>query len=199
MKHAKENRKVIVFNLMSLDGFFEYAGHDINWHNVDASFNDFAVEQLDTAGALIFGRVTYDLMASFWPSDTAIESDPHVAERMNRIPKLVFSRTLEHVRWQNTRLLKGDPAEELNRLKQADNGELPRGDLFIFGSANLTADLLARGLVDEIRVIINPLILGKGTPMFQNVNDPIRLELTHTRAFPNGNVLLYYRVPGRNE
>jgi dihydrofolate reductase len=180
-------RNVIIFNMITLDGFFEGPGHDINWHNVDEEFNDFAIEQLDTIDTLIFGRVTYEMMASFWPSPAAIETDPLVAERMNRLPKLVFSHKLARVDWQNTRLVNGDPVSEITRLKKE-----PGGNLFVFGSANLSAALLAAGLIDEIRLIINPILLGKGTPLFQGIADPIQLKLTYSRSFSNGNVMLFY-------
>jgi dihydrofolate reductase len=186
--HRKKLRKLILFNMISLDGFFEGPERDINWHIVDQEFNQFAIEQLDTAGGLIFGRVTYELMAGFWPSSLALETEPLVAERMNRLPKLVFSRTLAQANWQNTRLVKGDPVGEITRLK-----EQPGGDIFVFGSANLSATLIAHGLIDEFRVIINPLILGSGTPLFQAISHPIQLQLTHSRTFTNGNVLLFYQ------
>jgi dihydrofolate reductase len=192
----KENavRKVILFNMVSLDGFFEGPGHDIDWHNVDQEFNNFAIEQLDIAGTLIFGRVTYEMMASFWPSALAIETDPEVAERMNRLSKLVFSHTLAQADWQNTRLVKGDPVAEITRLKNE-----PGGNMFVFGSANLSATLIAHGLIDEFRVIINPLILGSGTPLFQGIAERIQLRLTHSRIFSNGNVMLFYQPLGLSE
>ena len=188
MDQGKTVRKVILFNMMTLDGYFEGPGQDINWHNVDEVFNDFAIEQLETAGALIFGRVTYELMASYWPSAAALETDPQVAERMNRVPKVVFSRTLARADWQNTRLVNGDPAAEITRLKNE-----PGGPLFVFGSANLSATLLAHGQIDELRVMINPVLLGRGTPLFQGVSERIPLQLTRSQTFSSGNVLLFYR------
>ncbi len=110
-------RKVLVFNLVTLDGFFEGPNHDISWHNVDAEFNDLAEQQLADLGMLVFGRVTYELMASYWPTPTAIENDPHVANAMNALPKVVFSRTLKTADWQNTRLVSTDAAVEVANLK----------------------------------------------------------------------------------
>jgi dihydrofolate reductase len=185
-------RKLISFNMMTLDGFFEGPAHDITWHNVDQEFNDFAIEQLDTIDTLIFGRMTYEMMSSFWPSAVAIETDQVVAERMNRLPKLVFSRTLARADWQNTRLVNGDPVAEITRLKNA-----PGGNLFVFGSANLSATLISHALIDEFRVIINPLVLGKGTPLFKGITTSIKLQLTRSQSFSNGNVLLVYQLPGR--
>lgn len=182
-------RKVILFNMMTLDGFFEGPNHDINWHNVDEEFNQFAIEQLNTADGLIFGRTTYEMMASYWPTSDAIEDDPVVAGWMNKLPKFVFFRTLLKADWQNTTLIKGDAVQELTRLKQ-----LPGKDLFIFGSADLAQTFFQNGLIDEIRVMINPLLLGSGTPQFKQSRHPTPLKLVNTRTFTNGNVLLFYQV-----
>jgi len=181
-------RKLFSFNLITLDGFFEGSQQDIGWHNVDEEFNEFAVEQLSTIGVILFGRVTYQGMASFWPTPFAIKSDPVVAELMNSFPKVVISRTLDKAEWNNTRLVKAQVAEEITKLKQQ-----PGKDLAIFGSANLTASLLHLGLVDELRIMVNPIILGQGTPLLKDVNDQINLKLLKTQTFRNGNVLLYYQ------
>ena len=94
--------RLILFDLVSLDGFFEAPGHGISWHSVDDEFDRLAIEQLDAAGCLVFGRVTYELMASFWPSEQGMREDPEVARRMNALPKVVFSRTLRSAGWENT-------------------------------------------------------------------------------------------------
>jgi dihydrofolate reductase len=111
-------RKVFMFNLVSLDGYFEGPNRDISWHNVtsgsgmDAEFNEYAVDMLSDLDTLIFGRVTYELMASYWPTPDAIKNDPIVAEKMNTLPKIVFSRTLDKVEWHNARLVKNNIEEE---------------------------------------------------------------------------------------
>ena len=184
-------RKLFSFNLITLDGFFEGPQQDIGWHNVDEEFNEFAVEQLSTIGVILFGRVTYQGMASFWPTPFAIENDPVVAELMNSFPKVVISRTLDKAEWNNTRLVKAQVAEEITKLKQQ-----PGKDLAIFGSANLTATLMHLGLVDELRIMVNPVILGQGTPLFKGVTEKVDLKLINTRVFRNGNVLLYYQPIG---
>ena len=181
-------RKVILFNMVTLDGFFEGPNGGIDWHNVDEEFNEFAVEQLGTIGMILFGRVTYQGMASYWPTPLAIENDPVVAAQMNSFPKIVISRTLDKAEWNNTRLIKDHVAEEIAKLKQQ-----PGKDLAIFGSANLTASLMHMGLVDEFRIMVNPIILGQGTPLFKGVNEKNNLKLLKTRVFRNGNVLLYYQ------
>ena len=125
-------RNVYLLNLMSLDGFFEGPGHNLDWHQVDDEFNDFAIQQLQASDLIVFGRVTYSMMAEYWPTSQAIEDDLEVAKLMNETPKIVFSRTLSLAPWQNTRLVSSDPAQELRRLKQ-----LPGKDIAIFGSAEL--------------------------------------------------------------
>ena len=130
-------RKVFLFNRVTLDGFFEGPNHDITWHNVDEEFNEFAIAQLNEIDTLLFGRVTYQLMASYWPTELAIESDPIVAEKMNELPKVVFWRTLENVEWNNSRLVKDNAAEEISNLKQQ-----PGKDIAVFGSADLAASLI---------------------------------------------------------
>jgi dihydrofolate reductase len=181
-------RNVFLFMMVSLDGFFEGPNQDIDWHNVDDGFNDFAIKQLDEIGALLFGRVTYQLMASYWPTPAALVDDPIVAEKMNTTPKVVFSTTLDTVDWDNTRLVRGDAAEEVARLKQQ-----PGKDLAIFGSADLTTALLQAGLVDELRIMVNPVVLGNGKPLFADLPKRVKLTLRDTRVFRSGNVLLCYQ------
>jgi len=181
-------RKVIVFNLITLDGFFEGPNREIDWHNADEEFNKFAIRQLDSVGALLFGRVTYEMMAAYWPTRAAISNDPIVAKKMNDLPKIVFSRTLSSAAWQNTRLVKGDIAEEVAKLKQE-----PGKDLFVFGSSDLAVALLQNDLLDEIRVILNPVILGSGKTLFQGLPGKLKLKLLNSQVFRSGNVLIYYQ------
>ena len=139
--------------MMTLDGFFEDPEGAIDWHMVDEEFNAFAVEQLNTVDTILFGRVTYQLMASYWPTEAAIRDDPIIADKMNRTDKIVFSRTLEKVEWKNSRLVKENAAEEVVKLKQQ-----PGEDVIIFGSANLAATMAHNGVIDEYRVMVNPIV-----------------------------------------
>ncbi len=180
-------RKVFLFMMVSLDGYFEGPDHDLGWHNVDEEFNEFAIEQLNEVDALLFGRVTYQMMASFWPTQFAIENDPVVAGKMNSLPKLVFSTTLEQVDWENSRLVKERITEEVSQLKQQEGG-----DLAIFGSAALATSFLHMGLLDELRLMVNPVVLGSGSSLFKGVHEKLNLKLLKTREFRSGNVLLYY-------
>lgn len=181
-------RKLFAFNMVTLDGFFEGPGRDIDWHLADEEFNEFAIEQTSHVGALLFGRVTYELMAGYWPTPAAAADDPIVAGLMNRLPKIVFSKTLQKAEWQNTRLVKDNLAAEITALKQQ-----PGQDLALFGSAKLLATLVQLDLIDEHRIIVNPIILGRGTPLFQGITDPLRLKLIQSRTFRSGNVLLCYQ------
>lgn len=181
-------RNLFSFNMISLDGFFEGAQPwDLSWHNTDEEFNEFAIEQMKTIDKLIFGRKTYEGMAGYWASEEALKDDPIVAEQMNSVPKLVISRTLSKAEWNNTKLIKDNIAEEILKLKQQ-----PGNDLAIFGSADLLSTLMQMDLVDEHRVMVNPVILGKGTPLFKDREDQVKLKLLKSRPFKSGNVLLYY-------
>lgn len=182
--------KLVEFNMMSLDGFFEAPDHDLSWHNVDDEFNDFAIQQLHASDVLLFGRVTYEMMASYWPN--AEEDDPIVARLMNSMPKIVFSQTLPSAGWNNTRMVKSDIEGEIRKLKQE-----PGKELLLLGSADLGATLEKSGLIDEYRVMVNPVILGRGTPLFKDNQRKLDLRLIQSRSFQNGNVLLTYQAAER--
>jgi dihydrofolate reductase len=182
-------RKVIMFNLITIEGYFEGVNKwDISWHQVDDEFNEFSIEQLSQSGGLVFGRVTYQGMAAYWPTPIAIKNDPVIAGMMNSIHKFVFSKTLEKADWNNTQLIKGDAVEELKKLKQ-HSGK----NLFIFGSANLSETFTRYGLIDEYRIMVNPIVLGAGVPMFSGKGEMLKMKLLNTKIFRNGNVLLYYQ------
>jgi len=190
-------RKIFLFMTLSLDGYFEGPDHDISWHNVDDEFNEFAIEQLKEADSLLFGRRTYQLMESFWPeaaTDPAMsKQNLEVASLMNNTNKIVFSRTLDKVEerenWKNIKLVhEFDPAA-IARLK-----ELPGKSLAVGGS-DLAVSFIKAGLIDEFRFVINPVIIGGGTRIFERMDGRLELELIKTRRFDSGNVLLYYK-PG---
>lgn len=179
--------KIILFNMMSVDGYFEGLNKEIDWHNVDREFNEFAIEQLNSASLLIFGRVTYELMAGYWPSSAALSDDPLIAGKMNTMKKIVFSRTLNKADWKNTKLIKGDPVKECKMLKQKYEK-----DIFLFGSANLASVLRNEGVIDQYRIMINPVLLGVGSVLFKPSMKRLNLKLINTKTFSSGNVLLYY-------
>ena len=185
-------RKLFVFNLVTLDGYFEGPKRDISWHNVDAEFNEYAVAMLASVDMLLFGRVTYDPMASYWPTPDAVKNDPIVAEKMNSLSKIVFSRTLNRPGWNNTRLVKDNIEEEIKNMKKQ-----PGKDMALLGSGSIMSGFTQRGLIDEYRIMVNPVVLGDGKPMFKGIRDRLKLELIQTRTFHNGNVLLYYQPAGK--
>ena len=183
-------RKLIVFNHVSLDGYFTDAKGDMSFarnDRQDAEWDAFVASNASGGGTLLFGRITYELMASFWPTPFAAESMPVVAERMNNLPKVVFSRTLDKASWNNTKLVKSDMTGEIRRMKK-ELGE----DMVIFGSGSIVSQLAQEGLIDEYQIVIDPVALGKGRTMFDGIKDKLPLKLKKTRAFGNGNVLLCY-------
>ncbi|GIH23237.1 hypothetical protein Aph01nite_15470 [Acrocarpospora phusangensis] len=180
-------RKIFVFMMTSLDGYYAGPNDEIDWHNVDDEFNVFAAEQLDEVDTLLFGRITYEGMASWWSTDMAKEEDPIITEKMNSISKIVVSTTLESADWNNSRLVKGDFAE-IARLKQE-----PGKDIAIFGSSVLAAGLLRAGLLDEVRTMVAPVVLGGGKSFLGSLGERAGLELLKTRTFACGNVLMYHR------
>ncbi|MDD5362432.1 MAG: dihydrofolate reductase family protein [Ignavibacteria bacterium] len=182
-------RKLKSFNLLTLDGFFEGPNGEIHWHNVDDEFSELAVENSKNADMFVFGRKTYQLMEKYWPTETALKNDPVIAEIMNTTKKIVFSRTLKKADWNNTTLLKDNAAEEILKLKK-QNGK----DMVIFGSADLSSTLIQNNLIDEFEIMLNPVILGNGSPLFKNIRNKITLKLLNSKTYKNGNVLLTYSV-----
>jgi len=183
-------QKLTVFNHVSLDGYFVDAAGSMHWAHagmLDPEWNAFVAENATGDGALVFGRVTYDLMASYWPTPMAKQNDAHIADRMNTLPKIVFSRTMDKASWNNTKLVKGDLAAEVRNLKQ-ESGD----GMVILGSGSVVSQLAEAGLIDAYQFVVNPIILGKGRTMFEGVKDKLDLKLTKTRAFGNGNVFACY-------
>jgi len=180
-------RKLAMFNSVTLDGYFTGRNGDLSWAkgHEDAEWNAFTAENAKGGGVLVFGRVTYEMMASYWPTPAALKPAPIGAERMNNLPKIVFSRTLDKATWNNTKVVKGDPAAEMRKMKK-ESGE----DMVIMGSGSIVSRLAQEGLIDEYQIVVNPVVLGAGRTMFEGVK--AKLALTKTRAFGNGNVLLCY-------
>lgn len=179
--------------MVSLDGYFEGVNHDLSWHNVDAEFNEYAIEQTKNVGVLLFGRRTYELMRDYWPTETSRKEDPIVAEQINTTPKIVFSTTLEKTEetkyWRNVTLVKENVEEEVKRLKE-ESGK----DIAIYGSNSLCVSLLKMGLLDEIRIMVNPVVIGSGTPLFKGLEKKVPFHLLRVKQFTNGNVLLTYKT-----
>jgi dihydrofolate reductase len=186
-------RKIIVFNMVSVDGFFAGVDGNLDWHNVDDEFNKFAIEQTREFHTILFGRTTYQLFESFWPAvlkdPKTSEDNRKIARNINDIEKFVFSSTLEKVTWNNSKILKKIDSEEIKKLKQE-----PGKDMVIFGSGTIVQAMTNLNLIDEFRLMINPVILGQGKPMFKDMKNKVNLKLLNTKTFKNGNVLLCYQV-----
>jgi dihydrofolate reductase len=182
--------RLVVFENVTLDGYFAGADGDLSWAHKkekDAEWDSFVAGNASGEGRLLLGRRTYDLMASYWPTPQAAKNDPEVAKGMNSLPKVVFSRTMDKATWSNTKLLKGDLAQEVRKLKRE-----PGEDIAILGSGSIVSQLTQERLIDEYQVVVNPIVLGEGKTMFDGVQNRLTLKHTRTRAFSNGNVLLCY-------
>jgi dihydrofolate reductase len=183
-------RKLSVFNQVSVDGYFRTRTGDIGWvhqQREDPEFKEFIAGNASGGGELVFGRKTYEMMASFWSTPAAAQQFPIVAKQMNALPKVVLSKTLKQAAWANTILLDGDPVAEVRRLKQ-QAGE----PLAILGSGSLVAPLARAGLIDEFQIVVFPLLLGDGVSMFDGVGTTVGLKLKSTRTFGNGIAFLVY-------
>ncbi len=186
--------KLLMFNSVTLDGYFCGPDGDLSWAHVNASdkeWSDFVHGNAGGDSRLLFGRVTYDMMRSFWPTPAAAQVDPVLADRMNNHQKVVFSRTMTEATWTNTRLIKDDLVGEVRRLK-ADGGP----DMTILGSGSVVSQLTGAGLIDDFQLVVVPIVLGAGTPLFADVGARRDLQLTSSRAFSNGRVVLSYTRRG---
>lgn len=185
-------RKLIMWNIITLDGYFE-GNHnwDLSFHNVvwGKELERISLEQLYSADYLVFGRVTYEGMAAYW---TKAEADGEIAEfeiakLMNRIPKLVFSKSLKSADWTNTRIIRENASEEVRKLKK-ESGK----DMYVFGSANLSETFINDNLFDEYRIGIAPVILGSGRPLFRQGIAHKNLRLVSSQQLSTGCVILKY-------
>ena len=178
-------RKLISSINISLDGF---ADHTVAI--ADDELHDFYTDQLDTIGTVLFGRVTYQLFEEYWPhvdqDPSATPSELAFARKINAIPKIVFSRTLQKVDWNNTKLVKGDPVEEVAKLKQGTGKDLSVGGL------SLIQALTRVGLIDEYWLLVQPLLAGEGRPYWEGLPDRLDLRLAGTQTFGSGVVVLHY-------
>jgi dihydrofolate reductase len=185
-------RKIVLMMSVSLDGFIEGPNREIDWHMVDDELHRHFNEQARAMGGFLSGRVTHELMAGFWPT---ADQDPSSTEPMvefSRIwrdtPKIVFSKTLDSADW-NTTIVREVVPEDIQKLKAA-----PGGDLSL-GGADLAAAFIRHDLIDEYRIYVHPVVIGRGKPLFQPSDAKFVLQLAETRTFGNGVVLLHYRRP----
>lgn len=182
-------RKVISFMATTLDGYVEGPNGEFDWPNVDDEFNEFAIAQLGEIDTLLFGRIGYENMASYWPTEQALDDDPTVADLMNGVAKVAYSKTLAKADWSNTTLVTGDAAADVAARKQQAGKALG-----VFGSPDLTVSLIKAGLVDEVRVMVMPILLGAGRSLYDALKgERVAVQHLDTRTFASGNVLITYR------
>ncbi|SDL06590.1 Dihydrofolate reductase [Catalinimonas alkaloidigena] len=180
-------RKLSLHSMITLNGYYEGPHGEIHWHHAHEEHQAFALDQLATTDLLVFGRRTYETMVGYWPTETARHASPALAERMHATPKLVFSRTLASPAWAHTELTQRDAADELRDRKQQSGR-----DITILGSAHLSRSLLEAGLIDELQLVVNPVVLGAGRTLLAGLPTSLRLQLLRVRPFASGNVLLTY-------
>ncbi|HLW01132.1 MAG TPA: dihydrofolate reductase family protein [Ktedonobacterales bacterium] len=186
-------RKVMLLMHTSLDGFVAGPNGEMEWIAVDDEMWTYVTAITDSADTVIFGRVTYQGMASYWPTaaeqPTATQHDIHHARWVNPALKLVVSRTLEQAEWGPARLVKDHIAEEIAQLKQQ-----PGKNLLMIGSPGLAQTFMRAGLIDDYWLNVNPVALGSGVPLFANLAEPIPLKLAEAKAFRSGVVGLHYQA-----
>jgi dihydrofolate reductase len=184
-------RKVVWLMHVSLDGFVAGPAGEIDWVYFDDELIEDVQGLVNTADTALFGRVTYQLMESYWPtaadSPTATKHDLDHARWLNPAPKVVFSRTLKNVQWQNTRIVKDHIGEEIDRLRKQ-----PGKNLILFASPTLGSTFMNLNLIDEYFFNVNPIVLGKGKPLFRDQSDMHRLRLLESKTYKNGVVGLRY-------
>ena len=185
-------RKIIVFENVTLDGFMAGPNEEIDWAIRDDEVTQNSQEGQYSIDMFLFGRVTYDMMASFWPTPAGKSANPVFAEALNNTPKIVFSTTLKKADWQHTEVMRELTKDEILKLKQ-----LPGNNMMIFGSGTIVNQLTKLGLVDEYQLLLNPVVLGKGKPLFKDTTEKMNLTLVRTKTFKSGIVLLQYQ-PAKN-
>ncbi len=179
--------KLTAFLFTSLDGYYKDSTDGISWHHHSEEGSRFSEESLQDNNILLFGRKTHDLMYSFWPTRMAMESFPDVAKGMNSSRKLVVSRTLEKSPWENTTVMGQDWLEELAEMKKSN-------DITLLGSGTILTQLADAELLDELQLMIDPLAIGEGKPVFSGLKEILHMTLTDTKIFKTGTLVLSYKV-----
>jgi len=180
--------KLISLTFISLNGFYKGVNENINWHQHGGEEAEYSVESLKSSDVLLFGRVTFEMMNSFWPTEMAFNSFPEVAERMNNAEKLVVTKSLKTINWKNTKIISENLTDKIVELKEASNKNIT-----LLGSGSVLKQLAEANLIDEYQVMIDPVFIETGTPVLDKLNRDIFLELTKSRVFKSGTILLYYK------
>lgn len=190
-KDKQSMRKLVLFMHVSLDGFAADPNRGLDFLSYDKELEQYAEELVKTVGSPVYGRITYQLMESYWP--TVLKkpnASGHALEHarwVENVPKIVFSKTLTEVTWNNTRLIKDNIVEEVNKLK-----EQPGKDLAIFGSPGLASTFMNLGLIDEYKLTVHPIILGNGISAFTNNTRKNTLKLLESKTLKSGVITLHY-------
>ncbi|MFL5661819.1 MAG: dihydrofolate reductase family protein [Ktedonobacteraceae bacterium] len=195
-------RKVIVTMWVTLDGFIAGPNEEMDWVMVDDEMGKYEDDMVSSADTLILGRVTYESFAGAWPhvpeNPSASKGEVEYAHKVNAMAKLVFSKTLDKAEWNNSKLMREVLPEEVEKMKQE-----PGKDMVIYGSASIVQTLTNLGLIDEYQLLVHPVVLGSGKPLFKNIKDRVNLKLVETRTFHSGVVLLNYspdkKEPGKEK
>lgn len=177
-------KKIIVCNWVSLDGFFSGIGGETDWFYWNDEVEAYQLAAQKTVDMLLFGRKTYDIMAGYWPTPFAINEHPAIIHFMNETKKIIFSKSLTRISWENCTLLPDISKEKVENLLAT-----AEGDILIFGSGSIASQLMNLDLIDELRLFINPIVLGKGRSMFQHVHGRINWQHDSSKTFSNGMIL----------
>jgi dihydrofolate reductase len=181
-------RKIVAIEWLSLDGYISGPAGQTDWFSWNKDVENHYKKMLENIDQLLFGRKTYELMADYWPTEKASGEDPFLTHQMNKVQKIVYSKNIENTPWNNSLLHSNLDFTEIRQLKN-----LPGKDIVIFGSNSIVVQLAKEGLIDEYRLMINPIILGGGTLFFAEFNQRLPLKLTNSIKFDPG-VLNYYRA-----
>lgn len=183
-------RTITVFNFLSLNGFYKGLNEDISWHRHGPEESEFAGDaaQSKEQNALLFGRVTYEMMYSYWPSEMAMKNAPRVADGMNKAPKIVLSNSLKKASWQNTSVISGNIIAETMKLKQQSGPNIT-----ILGSGSIVRQFADHDLIDQYTFMIDPVVLGEGSTVFGGLNKKLDLEFLNSKAFKSGVLLVNYK------
>jgi dihydrofolate reductase len=198
-------RRIVMFNWVTADGYFAGPDGNLEWVVPDEEQATAAAESIPNFDTVLFGRRTYELFEGFWRhavvDDSGTVPDPHhsgrrssehgaIAIALNRMTKLVFSRTMQDVTWRNARLLRALDPREIETMKRQ-----PGKDMMVFGSGSIVSQLTQYGLIDEYQFVVCPILLGSGQPLFSGVSKRLRLDLVEVKPLPSGDVMLRYARP----
>jgi dihydrofolate reductase len=189
-------RKIISFMHISLDGFVAGPNGEMNWIKVDEEIFDHVGKRISESDTALYGRVTYQMMENYWPTagdePTATKHDIEHSKWYNNVHKVVLSKTLKDAGLTNTTIISDNLSDRINEIKQSPNGDSK--DILLFGSPTATHSLMQQNLIDGYWLFVNPIILGRGIPLFVDIKVQIKLKLLTTRQFTCGVTELNYTV-----